>query len=204
MRPRATLLVRFTLVTALVTAFVAVGLGWLLSRQMIDQALDDAARDAHGIVTSLITAQVTPVDFATPTPARVAAWQRRLEHVVGGMDIVRVKVWNAEGRVVYSDDPTLVGKIYPLEGNEDLRRALEGHLAMDLSGLEKSENAAERGHRRLLEIYVPVVPPGTSRVAGVYEVYLSSSSVQSKIAAIRRLVWGGSGAAFALLYASLF
>ena len=75
---------------------------------------------------------------------------------------------------------------------------------MELSGLEKSENVTERPHGRLLEIYVPVVPPGSSRVAGAYEVYLTATTVQAEIFAIRRLVWGGSAAAFSLLYASLF
>ena len=176
----------------------------MLSRHLIDQALDDAAKDAKRIATSLIMTPATPEDFASPSPSRVAVWQQRLSRVVGGTDVVRVKVWNARGQVVYSDNPALVGRAFPLEANEGLSKALQGHLAMDLSGIDKPENMTKRASGPLLEIYVPVVPPGSTQVAGAYEVYLTAASIKAKISAIRRLVWGGSAAAFGLLYASLF
>ncbi len=201
---RTTLLVRFTLVSLSVTVLISVGFSWLLSRRMIDQALDDAATEAAKGVTTLLTPLVTPEDFGSPTAARVAAWRQRAARVVGGMDIVRVKIWDAHGQVIYSDDQKLIGRSYPLEDQDELREALEGHVAKELSSLAKSENVDERTYGRLLEIYVPVVLPSSPRVVGAYEIYRNFTPLQVRIAAIKQLVWGGSIVAFGLLYASLF
>ncbi len=204
MRTRDNLLIRFTLVSLALTALAAVGFGWMVSRRMIEDALDMAAQEAAQLVTAVITPQVTHADFDPPTPARVAAWKNLVGRVVGGIDIVRVKVWNAQGQIVYSNDPELIGRSYPLADQEELREALEGHLAKELSELTKSENVAERSYRQLLEIYVPVVPPGSNGVVGVYEIYRSFAPVAAQINAIKRLVWGGSAIAFGLLYVSVF
>ncbi len=201
---RSTLLSRFTVISLSVTVLIALGFGWVLSRQIIEDALDEAALEAAAAVTSKITPQLGPRDFLSPTSPTVAAWKQRVGRIVGGMDIVRIKVWNPQGQVVYSDDPDLIGRTYPLEGEEELREALEGHVTKELSGLEKSENEKERSYGRLLEIYVPVILSGTSHVAGVYEIYRSFLPLQLKIATTKRLVWGGTVAAFSLLYASLF
>ncbi len=198
---RDSLLLRFTVVSLIVTALIAVAFSLLLTKRMIADALDDAAREAAQTVTTSITPEVSADDFTAATPARVAAWKMRIGRVVAG-DIVRVKVWDAHGTVLYSDDPELIGKTFPLADQDELREALEGHLAKELSELGKSENVAERSYGRLLEIYVPVRLSGG--VIGVFEVYRRFDPLHQKIRDIERLVWGGSVVAFGLLYASLF
>ncbi len=204
MRFQPSLLVRFTLLGLLMTLFIAAGFGWLMSRKMIADALDDATQHAARTVTAFVTRPARLEDFAAPTPATIAEWRQRLSRVVGMEDIVRVKVWNTRGQVVYSDDPGLIGRAFPLAGEDELRSALDGHVARDLSSLGKAENAGERMYGRLMEIYVPVVLPGSPRVIGAYEVYQPVAPLEARIGAIRRLVWGGSAAAFGLLYAALF
>jgi len=198
---RDSLLLRFTVVSLTVTTLIAVSFSLLLTKRMIADALDDAAQEAAQTVTTSIAPEVSADDFAAPTPVRVAAWKMRIGRVVAG-DIVRVKVWDAHGMVLYSDDPELIGKTFPLADQEELREALEGDLAKELSTLEKSENVTERSYGRLLEIYVPVRLSGG--VIGVFEVYRRFDPLRQKIQDIERLVWGGSAVAFGLLYASLF
>lgn len=152
---RDSLLLRFTIISLTVTFLIAVAFSLLLTKKMIADALDDAAQEAAQTVTTSITPEVTADDFAAPTPTRVAAWKMRIGRVVVG-DLVRVKVWDAHGMVLYSDDPQLIGKTFPLADQEELRDALGGEMAKELSALGKSENVAERGYGRLLEVYVPV------------------------------------------------
>lgn len=204
MRNRATLLTRFTLVSLSVTVLIAVGFSWMLSREMTRDAINHAAQDAAQMVETSVTPGVAPEDFATPTRSRVAAWERRIGHVVGSAGIVRVKVWNTRGQIVYSDDRGLIGRVYPLEEEDELREAVGGRLVTGLSGLEKSENVGERTYGRLLEVYVPVIPRGRTDVTGVYEVYRNFAPVEARTRAIQRLIWGGSAVAFGLLYAALF
>ncbi len=203
-RRGTTLLRQFTLLGLLLTALVAAGFGWVVSRQMVRDALADAARQAAQVVHLLITPQVRAEDFAAPTPARADAWRARIGRVTGGTDIVRIKVWNARGQIVYADAADLIGRSYPQQDNRELAEALRGRLVHEVSGLEKAENALEREQRRLLEVYVPVTLPDAPGVAGVYEVYRSFAPLQARIARIRRLVWGGTAAAFAFFYACLF
>ena len=43
-------------------------------------------------------------------PAALGALDRIVQERVLGERIVRVKVWNADGRIVYSDEPRLIGQ----------------------------------------------------------------------------------------------
>jgi putative nucleotidyltransferase with HDIG domain len=196
-------LVWFTLASLVVTATIAIGFGWLVSRWMVEHAIHDAVREASESVSTIIP-QVTSDDFGAPTPSRVAAWQQRLSGVIGRVDIARVKVWNATGQVVYADTPALIGRMFPLAAEEELRAALMGGRPVsDLSALQHPGISNERPDGRLVEIYVPVVLPGNGRVVGAFDVYRKVLPLEARIADIKEFVWRMSAAAFGLLYASV-
>jgi signal transduction histidine kinase len=71
-------------------------------------------------------------------------------------DLVRVKLWDSSGRIVYSDEPQLIGARFPL-GTEEAKtlRASDGTQS-EVSDLERSENRFELPYGRLLEVYVRV------------------------------------------------
>jgi two-component system, NarL family, sensor kinase len=69
--------------------------------------------------------------------------------------IVRVKIWTPQGRIVYSDEPRLIGASYEL--GKDQRNALRtNELDADVSDLHEDENRFERSHGKLLEVYMPI------------------------------------------------
>ena len=87
---------------------------------------------------------------------------------------MRVKLWTADGRIVYSDEPRLVGSVYPL-GSED-RAAIEtGGVDAEVSDLCRPENRFERRWQKLLEVYLPVQTPDGRRL--LFEAYFRFSSV---------------------------
>src|SRR5205807_4874755 len=97
-------------------------------------------------------------------------------------DVVRVKIWTPAGRILYSDEPRLIGDVFPLEPEErDAIRA--GKVAAAVSDLSKPENRFERSHGKLLEVYLPVHAADGQPL--LYENYLRFSS----IAANSRRVW---------------
>ena len=199
------LLTKFTVISLVVTALIAAGLGRLVSQRMVDDALKNAIRESVDVVQNVITPQVTTDDFGPPTPDNVAAWRRRLREVVGRMDIARVKVWNASGQVVYSDNPALIGRVFPLAAEEELRQALVGgRMVSDLSVLQKTEAEGERPYGRLMQIYTPVTLPGSQRIVGAYEVYRTVGLLEAQISDIKEFVWEAWAGAFSLLYLSLF
>jgi putative nucleotidyltransferase with HDIG domain len=205
MKAHSPLLIKFTAISLVATALIATGLGWVVSQRMVDDALKSAIGESVDVVQNVITPQVTADDFDTPTPDRVAGWQHRLREVIGRMDIARVKVWNASGQVVYSDNPALVGRVFPLAAEQELRQTLQaGRVVSDLSALKKGEADVEQPYGRLMQIYAPVVLPGSRQVAGAYEVYRMVGSLEARIADIKEFVWEAWAGAFSLLYASLF
>lgn len=84
---------------------------------------------------------------------------RRLDAVVRSRvlrdDVVRVKLWSADGRVVYSDEPRLIGRRFPVKPDE--RAALRGRgVEAEVSDLSRPENQFERPQGKLLEVYMPI------------------------------------------------
>ena len=109
-------------------------------------------------------------------PAALGALDRIVQERVLGERIVRVKLWDADGRIVYSDEPRLIGETFPLD-DAKLEVLANGEARSELSSLEGAENRFERGQGSLYEVYLPIrAPDGTPLL---YEAYQRSSSVAS-------------------------
>lgn len=103
------------------------------------------------------------------------------ERVLGDR-VVRVKIWSADGRIVYSDEPRLIGSTYALDSSK-LDTLRTGGTRAELSDLDGPENRFERGQGSLYEVYLPIrAPDGTPLL---YETYQRATSV----AATGRRIW---------------
>ena len=98
------------------------------------------------------------------------------ERILRGTPIVRVKIWDAGGRIVYSDAPQLIGSVFKL-GADELRILRSGETKADASDLTRPENRTERGFKRLVEVYVGIRGPGGRRL--LYEDYERSSTISA-------------------------
>ena len=154
-----------SLVAMLVLALAAV----YVQRRLGEEAAVRAAREnatliANGIVAPVLT------DAALAGPG---AAQQQLDQVVRrrvlDQDIVRVKIWDRSGEVLYSDEARLRGGHYPLD-NDDLEVFATGDSDAELSDLSKPENRFERGNGRLLEVYLPVRVEPSGRTV-LFELY---------------------------------
>ena len=96
-----------------------------------------------------------------------------MERVLVG-STVRVKLWNEEGRIVYSDEARLIGSTYPLDADE-LRVFATGQVIAEVTDLSEPENRFENQDDRLLEVYTPVSAPGGAQL--LYESYFSFDTV---------------------------
>jgi signal transduction histidine kinase len=90
--------------------------------------------------------------------------------------LVRVKLWTAAGKIVYSDEPRLVGASYQL-GDDDAASLRTGAIEAEVSDLTRPENRYERNFGRLLEVYLPVYTP--SGDALLFEAYYRYDAVRS-------------------------
>lgn len=97
--------------------------------------------------------------------------------VPGSAPIKRVKVWAADGTVLYSDVAELIGHKYEL-GAEERELLEEGGAEAEVSDLTKPENQYERQYGKLLEAHTPIRTPNGTPV--LFEMYQQFSSVQSR------------------------
>jgi signal transduction histidine kinase len=102
---------------------------------------------------------------------------RAVRRHVLGTSSVRVKIWTPRGRIVYSDEPALIGRTFPL--GEDERNVFAHPVTRaEVSDLDRPENAYERGQGKLLEVYRPVWTPEGHPL--LFETYAPYAGVTSR------------------------
>ncbi len=148
----AGLVLRFSLAGLVVMALLGTVLAVLARQAGTDQAVDSARQVAYvagrGIAEPRLTDPVLAGD-----PAALRTLDADLHRYVLQGSLVRVKLWRADGRILYSDEPRLIGQTFPLQ--EDEVEALEeGHVDSEISDLSAPENVYERPFGQLLEVYV--------------------------------------------------
>jgi two-component system NarL family sensor kinase len=88
--------------------------------------------------------------------------------------VIRVKIWARDGRIVYSDEPRLIGSSYPLGADEN--EVLQtGAAHAERSDLARPENRFERGQGEVYEVYTRVRTPNGTPL--LFENYQRASSL---------------------------
>lgn len=123
-----------------------------------EEALDEAKDLTRVTAAAVIEPGLTPA-LVRGDPAALARFDRDLNRrALRIAGIARIKLWAPDGRIVYSDEPRLIGRRYSLEEEElDILRgdSIDAHV----SNLDAPENRFERGRGELLEVYMRVELP---------------------------------------------
>jgi signal transduction histidine kinase len=88
--------------------------------------------------------------------------------------VVRVKIWTPEGRILWSDEPRLIGRRFAL-GAHEIDALRLGRTNAEVSDLASPENRFERNYEKLLEVYLPIRGPGGRPL--LFESYSRYSSI---------------------------
>ena len=155
-----------------VLAVVAVGFGLVVAsrrvgeREAIASARAQTVQVAREIVEPSITNGLNSGD-----PTVVLAIDDLVRRFIISEDLVRVKVWRADGNIVYSNEPRLIGETFPM-GDDEIEALENGSIAAGVSNLASPENKYELADRKLLEVYVRVQQPdGTALLFESYYRY---------------------------------
>ncbi len=166
-------MLRFVLAGLAAVAVVVVGsvlvLRELGHRQAVRDAREFAVLAGQGIVEPELTDTLLTGD-----PAALARLDRLVQERVLSDRVVRVKVWTRAGRIVYSDEPRLIGATYRLGADEN-ETLQTGAAHAELSDLGEPENRFERGQGNLYEVYSRVRTPNGTPL--LFEAYERSSSL---------------------------
>jgi two-component system NarL family sensor kinase len=153
---------------ALVMLSLVAVAGVVASRRLAEaQAVNDAAKTANLLADAVAQPALTDA-LLTGDRAAIAAMDKVVRQAVLGPSIVRVKIWDPAGRILYSDAPALIGQRYPL-GSEERDVLAHPQIRSDVSDLTSPENSLERNKGRLLEVYRPIWTPSGKPV--LFEIY---------------------------------
>jgi diguanylate cyclase (GGDEF)-like protein len=207
--PRARMHLSLTGQVALLSLVPIVTLGFVLAQvlrsRIVTRTLADAAESAQLVAHLGIQPRLTPRELRNGlSVADIGSLDEQLRERSVRRDLARIKIWNAAGRIVYSDDHRLIGRS-PGESS-DLRDALEGEPdpAEVVTPSPTNETASEVGLGRLVEVYVPLRFVSAGRPAGAFEIYLSYQPIAAAITSDQRTIALLVFLGLALLWGVLF
>ncbi len=163
-------------VAAIVTIALLSGLGLrsVLSSFVIKEAEDDAVH----VSAALRDCEVKEYIPTTPggraglviPSEEIPELDRNMRVFLAPFDIVKIKVFDLDTRIIYSTDPKIIGKLNP--DNSKLAAALRGEVVSKFETKEHvwdldAENRPDVG---VVETYVPVTDKH-GRIVGSFEVY---------------------------------
>jgi signal transduction histidine kinase len=155
---------------AVVVLAVAV-VGAMASRRVAErESVTDAAHTPDLLAEAVVQPALTDA-LLDGDPAAVARLDKAVRSHVLGRSLVRVKIWTAQGRIVYSDEARLIGQTFPVGAEE---RSVLAHptTRAEVSDLRRPENRFEQGRGKLLEVYRPVwTPSGQPLLFETYSPY---------------------------------
>ena len=148
---------------------------YMLRRTATDQAIRDARALTNVVAEGILRPELTTA-VVNGDPTALSRFDRLVKARAIRSPIVHVKVWTQDGRVVYSDEPNLIGKRFPL--SDDQVRAFEDNtVKAEVSDLKQAENEFDRDEGSLMEVYKPVAVADGSRV--LVETYQASSRIDA-------------------------
>lgn len=169
LRPRR---VAIWVAASAVIVLLAVAVGGILAARDVAEreAVNDAAETADLVAESVVQPALED-GIVRGDPAAVAAMDRAVADLLRTSTVHRIKLWTADGRIVYSDESRLIGEQFEL-GADEQEVLAEERTEAEVSDLSRPENRFERGQGTMLEVYRPVTTPdGTVLLFETYSPY---------------------------------
>jgi two-component system, NarL family, sensor kinase len=196
-RPVSTvgLLLRFTGAGLLVLLLLAAVIAFAAREAGTEQA-SEAARQATYVTAHAVVEPRLDADVIAGDPQALAEFDAAMREYVLQNSLVRVKLWNADGRIIYSDEPRLIGTTFPL-GTEEAEALRTQASNSEVSDLSRPENQYEADFGKLLEVYVGVEGTGGQQL--LFETYFRYDAVtDAGLSAWRRFAPPSLGALLVL------
>lgn len=165
------------LATGLVALVViVVGTSMLAEQAAAEEAVADA-RQTTEVLAHSVAEPAIPKGLVAGDAAAIDRFDRQvLDRLLVG-DVDRVKIWTADGRIVYSDETRLIDDVFPL-GADELAVLAQGTTEAEVSDLTRPENNYEQQSNGLLEVYTRIESPEGDPL--LFEVYYSAAAIETR------------------------
>jgi len=213
-RRRPSLLVQFGLLSFILLAVVGYILAIRLQANQRSRTLTDAVHTAEIIAQVGIQPLLKPADLQRdfqPLPdATKTTLDTSLSASISRNGVVRLKIWNQQHWIVYSDNPKLVGRWFAAD--DGLQQALLGTTSSEITDLKAAEELEERDFGVLMSVYVPLridaagafTSATDGKVIGAFEIYLPYEPIKRSIDHDMKQLYIEFGVGLAVLYLALF
>ncbi|MCA9837987.1 MAG: sensor histidine kinase [Trueperaceae bacterium] len=197
---RLNLAQKFNLICLLVLFLCLLVSGWWLARAIERGVINRTAAATALYVENFIIQQIQELSANEwLSQERIAEIERLLATTPLGEEIVDIKIWRTDGRVVYGEN---AGEQFPVK--DELQEAIEGQVVAHISRLTDEENADKKARwGRLIEIYSPMRIEGSARVIAVAEFYQTVDALEREIFSSQWRSWLLMTALFAGMYVLL-
>jgi diguanylate cyclase (GGDEF)-like protein len=194
---------RLFLAYAAASLIPVVLLGLVLSFALAAEARDRGLAEGRAQAALVARTAVEPLldgrSLAQPLSAAELAGLRRLtDRAVGAGHVVRLRLRDPSGRVVFSDDGSGFGGATE---EDEVAEAVRGSVEAHLTRLNTDRNDTGPAGQRVVEVYLPLRMGGT--VVGVLEIYLPYDPIDADVSAGLRTLYLVLGAGLAALWAIL-
>lgn len=197
-----TLFQRFTLVSfGIMLAGMAV-IGWWVSERIKAEVVHETAVTTALYMNSFIAPNIQELSSSDSlSPEHIATLDKLLNGTDLGNQIVAFKVWDGKGRILFSDNPALIGQVFPSEQEQEQAIAFSGKVVSGISNLDEAEHVEERRfYGRLLQIYSPIRQDDTNRIIAVAEFYQTIDALEADIAKAQQQSWLIVGLSMGAIY----
>ncbi|WP_460414956.1 sensor histidine kinase [Pseudomonas sp. microsymbiont 2] len=216
----------FSLVSLLIIASVAGGLGYVSTRFVVRDSVERDAMLTAQFIQAMAQAEVrhsqlppgvTMGELLDPrldeqhlqfTPQLAQSTRVEfLDHVEHLPDILLANVYARDRTVVWSTNPQLIGK--RIEGDDDLEHAFQSRQSVSASYHKADEDREEQKFQReprllFIENYIPLFDSQGEQVLSMVEIYKEPQDLVRRIQRGYVLIWVSTLAGGALIYFGLF
>ncbi len=201
---QADLTTRFAVYSFICIGIMTVALWFIVSSYLVNGILRREWETTAQLVRTEVREFLTTEDFTTKDRKSVGhKFDALLRHITRMPDILRFKVFNPKGIVIWADDKRLVGRSFADDAR--LQEAIQGKVVADMSSLSEIENVSEHdSFQRAVQVYVPIYSDATRELLGVMEIYRQADPIDRDIREARIVVLLGALGGGLLLYLSLF
>ncbi|MGV6848442.1 MAG: sensor histidine kinase [Marinibacterium sp.] len=186
----------------MLVAVLAVG-GWIsnrIKRDVVRNSANSAALFMESFLSPL-SQELARSDQLSPGALR--ALDEVLNQGPLANRIAAFKIWKPDGLIVAANDPTIVGKRFPV--TENLAAAFDNDIRAEFRTLWDDTGLTPDERRLpLLEIYSPVREVWSGRIVAVAEIYEINETLQADLLAARRTSWVAVFALMLVIGGALF
>jgi diguanylate cyclase (GGDEF)-like protein len=167
------------LVSLLPVAVLGVGLTALSDRQAQARGLAQAGAEAKLVAGTVVGPLVGDHPVSQLDARDRAALQTAVASALGSREVLRLRLRDLSGQVVFSGDGKLEAGV-----DQEALEAARGGVEVDLTTLNADDG--DTSGPQVVEAYVPLYAPGTIRVVGVVELYLPATDIVAQVQTQRR------------------